>query len=137
MTKDFKTGHLLVHLTRGALTFHLVYHHDDEYLYLTRLFNTNASGDNIFQNTTDFLLHYKKALPVLGHNNREHPLHVFEQIFRIENAEGAGFIQTLEGTYHIRPEFLPHNRYQQLLHIQDFFLNYRHPPTLYSPTGGL
>ena len=133
----FKTGDFLIDAGPKYWTFHLVYNHDDEYLYLTRLFNTNGNGNNIFQNTTDFLLHYKEALPVFGHNSREHPLHAFEQELSHESSRIISFVHTLQGAYQNNSDMLPPNKYQELLNIQDFFVNYRYPKPLAPPQGGL
>lgn len=133
----FKTGDFLIDAGRKNWTFHFVYNHDDEQLYLTRLFNTNGNGDNIFDNTTDFLLHYNKLLPVLGDKRRDHPLHTFEQTLTHENSCTISFVETLESAYQKNPDILPPNRYQQLLNIQDFFVNYRYPKSFTLPQGGL
>lgn len=133
----FKTGDFLIDAGRKYWTFHFVYNHDDEYLYLTRLFNTNGNGQNIFDNTTDFLLHYNKLLPILGEKRRDHPIHIFEQELIHESSRTISFVRTLEEAYQNNPDMLPPNRYQELLNIQDFFVNYRYPKSLTPPQGGL
>lgn len=135
--KHFKTGQFLIDIGPFTWTLHFVYHQDDEFLYLTRILHTEDQGNNMFNSFTDFGLNYKKLLPILHTTRRDDPIHTFEQCVKPRTLQNITFVQTLEDAHRLYPEILSNHQYQQLLEIQDFFINFRQPQLMLSPQGGL